>query len=112
MIPDLERVDGRSTLEDRLGQLAVVEADIAQDGLLQVLATAEAVALQDVLDPSVEPLNHAIRLRAHRGRQAVLDAEIIAKTVELVVAGGGATAQAEEPVGEFLSIARQEPGAA
>ena len=57
-MPVLERVDGRSALEDGLRQLAVVEADIAQDGLLQVLAAAETMALQNVLDPAVEPLDH------------------------------------------------------
>ena len=59
-MPVLERVDGRSALEDGLRQLAVVEADIAQDGLLQVLAAAETMALQNVLDPAVEPLDHTI----------------------------------------------------
>ena len=47
-MPVLERVDGRSALEDGLRQLAVVEADIAQDGLLQVFAAVEAMALQDI----------------------------------------------------------------
>jgi len=98
-VPVLERLDGRSALEDGLGQLAVVEADIAQDGLLQILAAAEAVALQDVLDAAVEPLDHTIRLRSHRWGQAVFDAEIGAEAVEVVVAGGGATTQAEEPAG-------------
>jgi len=34
--------------------------------LFQILAAAEAVALQDVLDPSVEALDHAIGLRVGR----------------------------------------------
>ena len=59
---------------------------IAQEGLLQGLTALEAMALQDVLDPAVEPLDHAARhcrrtnggrcltLRAHRGREMVVDA--------------------------------------
>lgn len=89
-------------------ELTVVEADISQDRLLEVLAAVEAVALQDVFDPSVEPLHHTIRLRAHRRRQSVFDAKIGAEAVELVVAGGGAAAQAEQPVGELLAVARRE----
>ncbi|MBB1499707.1 hypothetical protein H5394_16640 [Paracoccus sp. MC1862] len=69
------------------------------------------MALQDILDPAVEPLHHAVGLRVHR-RQGVLDAEIVAEAVELMIAGRGAAAQPEEPVGELLAIARQEPGAA
>ena len=33
---------------------AVIELDVAQEGLLQVLAALEAVALQDVLDAAVQ----------------------------------------------------------
>jgi hypothetical protein len=40
-----------------LRELAVVEPEVAQDGLLEVLAGAESVALQNVVDPAVEPLD-------------------------------------------------------
>jgi len=49
-------------------------------------------------------LDHAIGLRVHRRRQAVLDAEIIAKPVEIVLTGCRSLAQAEQPIGEFLTI--------
>src|SRR5690625_977120 len=78
-MPVLQRADGHSAIEGGLRQLAVVEADVAQDRLLQVLAAAEVMALQDVLDAAVKPLDHTIRLRSHRRRQAVFDAEIGAK---------------------------------
>ena len=60
--PVLESGDGRSALECRLRELAVVEVDVAQEGLFQVLAAVEAVALQDLLDPAVEALDHACLL--------------------------------------------------
>jgi len=41
-------------------------------------------------------LDHAIGLRVHRRRQAVLDAEIIAKPVEIVLTGCCALAQTEQ----------------
>ena len=64
-VPVLERGDGRSSFQDGLRDLAVVEADVAPDGLLEVLAGADAVALQDILDAAVEPLHHSVRLRPH-----------------------------------------------
>jgi len=53
-------------------------------------------------------LDHAIGLRVHRRRQAVLDAEVGAEQVELVLSRRGAFAQTEETVGEFLPVARSE----
>lgn len=63
------------------------------------------MALQDVLDPAVEALDHAVGLWPHRRREAVLDARLGAEQVEFVLFCGGALAQAEEPVGEGLSVA-------
>ena len=91
-------------------ELAVVEVDVAQEGLLQVLAAVEAMALQDILDPAVEALDHAVRLRPHRRCEAMLDAEFCAEHVELVLACGRALAQAEQPVGESLAVVRQHAG--
>src|SRR6056297_1413871 len=90
--------------------MAVVEADVAKDGLLEVLAAAEAVALQDVLDPAVEAFNHAVGLWPHWRGQAMLDTELVAEAVEVVVSGCGALSQAEEPVGELLAIVVEHTG--
>ena len=109
-LPVLERFDRRSALQGCLRELAVVEVDVAQDGLLQVLSAVEAMALQDVLDAAVEPLDHAVRLRPHRWREAVLDAQLGAEQVELVLSGRSALAQAEQAVGEGLAVARREEG--
>jgi hypothetical protein len=79
-----------------LRQLAVIEPDVAQDGLFELFAAAEVMALQDVLDAAVEPLDHAIGLRVHRRCEAVLDAELGAEVVEVVAACGAALSQAEE----------------
>lgn len=109
-IPFLEGFDGCSSLEDGLRQLAVVEVDVAQDGLLQVVAALEPMALKNILDATVESLDHAVCLRPHRGCEAVLDAELGAEQVELVLSGSGAFAQAEQPVGEGLSVVGEHPG--
>ena len=89
-------------------ELTIVKPDVAKDGLLKVLAAAEAVALQDVFDQAVEALNNAIGLRVHRRSQAMLDVEVGAAAVEIVVSGRGAAAKAEQAIGELLAVARRK----
>ena len=86
-------------------KLLIVERDIAQDGLLKVFAALEAMALQDVFDPAIEPLDHAVCLRSHWWCETMLDAEISAKLVKLMLSRGRALAQAKQRVGESLSVA-------
>ena len=42
--------------------MTVAEAKVAQDRLFEVRAGPEAMALQDVLDPAIEPFDRAGRL--------------------------------------------------
>ena len=62
----------------------------------QVFAADEMVALQYFFDAVVEALDHAIGLWVHRRRQVVLDVEIIAKLVKIVLTGCCALAQTEQ----------------
>ena len=48
-----------------------------------------------------------VGLRMLRRGQAVLDAEVAAQLVEVVLAGGGPFAQTEETVGELAAIVRE-----
>jgi len=75
---------------------------------LQLLAGSEVVALQHLLDAAVESLDHAVRLRRFWRGQAVLDPELGAKRVELVLARRRALAQTEEPIGEFLAVVGED----
>ena len=63
------------------------------------------MALQDVFDPAVEPLDHAICLWSHWWREAMLDAEIGAKLIELMLSRGLTLLPAKQLVGERLSVA-------
>ena len=65
------------------------------------------VRLQDLLNPSVEALDHAVGLRMRGRGKAVFDAEVCTEPVELVLACRGALAQTEQAVGEFLAIIGQ-----
>jgi len=91
-------------VERGLWQLRVVKLDVAQQRGFQVFAADEMMALQHLFDAAVEALDHAIGLRMHRRREAVLDAEIGAEAVEIVLTGCHSLAQAEQPVGEFLAV--------
>ena len=108
-VPVFHRLQGRPLGQCCLQKLLIVEHDIAQNGLLKVLAALEAMALQDVFDPAIESLDHAICLRSHWWRETMLDAEISAKLVELMLSRGRALAKAKQPVGESLSVVGQYP---
>ena len=90
-------------------QPGVVEANVPQDRPLQILVAAKAVALKNVLDPTIEPLDDSVRLRPHWWGQAVLDGKLSAEPVELVGTGCGAAAQAEQAVGELFAVMRSVP---
>lgn len=60
--------------------------------------------MEHVLDLTVEALDEAVGLRAHRPCQPVLDVEFGAEPVEVVVAGRGAGAQAEPPIGGLFPL--------
>ena len=91
-------------MERGLWQLGVVKMDVAHQRGFQVFAADEMVALQHLLDAAVEALDHAVGLGVHRRAEAVLDAKIIAKPVKIVLTGCRSLAQAEQPIGEFLTI--------
>ncbi len=62
------------------------------------------MALKDVLDPPIEAFDHAVCLRRFRRGEAVLDAELGAELVELVLARRSTPAQAEEAISELFSV--------
>ena len=66
--------------------------------------------MQDVFDQAIEPLNHAVCLRPHWWREAMLDAEIGAKLVKLMLSRGRAFAQAKQSVGKSLAVVGQYSG--
>lgn len=60
------------------------------------------MAMQDVFETAVEPLDHAICLWSHWRREAMLDAEISAKLVVLMSPRGRALAQAKLSYSPFI----------
>ena len=74
---------------------------------LQFLARSEVVALQNLLNATVETFDHAVGLRRLRRGQAVLDLQGRTERVELMLACGGPLAQTEEPIRELLAVIGQ-----
>ena len=68
-----------------LGQLMVIKPGIAHEPCLQFLAGAEMMGSQDIRDPSIEALHHAVGLGRPGLGQAMLDAQCLAKLVEFMV---------------------------
>ena len=76
LLPMRQRVDGRSALENGLREVAVVEMNKAQDGLLQLFSALETMALQGIFDAAGDPCDHAVCLWLHRGCETVRDARL------------------------------------
>ena len=65
--------------------------------------------MQDLFDPSVEALDHAVGMAMLWRCEAMLDAGVGAELAERVLACCGAFAQAEQAVGEFAALSREKP---
>lgn len=86
-----------------------MQVNVAPDGLCELFAGPEMMALQDILDLPFEAFEHAVRLRSHRRRVTVLDAEICAELIELVLPRRIPPVRAGKAVGEGASIVGQNP---
>jgi hypothetical protein len=93
-VPILHRLQGRLAAQGRLRQLLVAEPDVAVQRGFEVLARPDVVALQHLLDPAVEALDHAVGPGRCGRRRAVFDAQFGAEPVELGRARRGTSAQA------------------
>ena len=71
-------------------ELPVAGPDVSVQRGLRFLAGSEVVALQHLLDPAIEPLDHAVGLGMLRRGQTVFDAGVGAELIELVPASGDA----------------------
>jgi len=60
------KIDLISASQSRLGQLIVVQEDVAPQGLRQILPGEEVMRLQDIADAAIEAFDHAVGLRGPR----------------------------------------------
>ena len=88
LIPLLHGLHGGFAFQRRLWQLVVVQGYIAHQRLLQVLGAAKAMGLEHIGNTSIEALDHAVGSRCSGLGQPMLDAQLYAQLVELMVATG------------------------
>ena len=79
----------------------VVQTHVTHQRLLQVLAAAEAVCLQDVRYAAIETLHHPVGFGLPGLGQPVLYTERLAQLVKLMVATGLALSGCKEPIREL-----------
>ncbi len=95
-------------VESLLRQVLVVQPHVAMQRLAQILCTVEPVRLQHLLEPAIEPLDHAVGLRCAGLGEPVFDTQAFAQEVEFVLARGVLGAAAEQPIGELLAVIGQD----
>ena len=88
----------------------VVQGHIAQQGLLHVLATVESMGLEHIGNAAIESLDHAIGSGRPGLGQSVLDAQLPAQLIELMVAAGFAFLAGKQAVRELLAVVGQQLG--
>ena len=81
---------------------------VEQMRLLQILAAAEPVGLQDVRYAAIETLDHAVGYGCPWLGQPVLYAGCLAPLVKLMVVTGFALSECKHTVGEFFAIVGQQ----
>ena len=91
-------------MERGLRQLGVVKMNVAHQRGFQGSKLMKWWLCSTSSMRPPKALDHAVGLGVHRRAEAVLDAEIIAKPVKIVLTGCRSLAQAEQPIGEFLTI--------
>jgi hypothetical protein len=103
----LELGNGRDMAEILLGDVLIIEVEIALQGGFQVTGGGEGGGFQHLGDAAVEAFDHAVGLRMPGLDQPVLDAVRGAGLIEGVLAGRFALAGGAEAVGELLAVVGQ-----
>jgi hypothetical protein len=90
--------------------LVVVQGHVAHQRLLQILGAVKAMCLEDICDAAVEALNHPIGSGCPGPGQAMLDTQLLAQQVQLMVATGLFLPAGEQAISELFTVLGQQPG--
>ena len=107
-VPLIHGLHGSFTLEHGLGELLVVESDVACEGAGEVFGVMEPVRVEHIGDAAIEALDHAIGLGSPGWCEAVLDAQCLAQEVELMMARRLTFAGGEQAIGELLAVVGEQ----
>ena len=106
--PSFQGLDGREVLQRLLGQVLVVQPDVAVQRGGQVVGAVEVVGAQHLLKAPIESLDHAVGLRRLRPGQPVLDAQGFTQGVERMLPRGVLGLGAELAVGELTAVVGEQ----
>ena len=101
---------GADMAQCALGDVAIVDAGIALQGLRQVLPGAKAVGRQDLADAAVKALEHTVGLGMARRDEAVLDVLCVTDPIAAMLTRRFPLTGRAEPVGGFLAVIGQDVG--
>jgi hypothetical protein len=91
-----------------LGDVVIVQPDVAMNRRLQRSSAVEAVGGEHFADAAVETFDHAVRLRAARFGQPMLDVERLAQFIEGMRSRRSTLAASDEAVGELLAVVGED----
>lgn len=86
----------------------VVQGHIAQQRCVRILLAVEPMRLQDVFNPVIEALHHAIGPGRSGLGQTMLYVQGLAQAVKLVIATGLVLPAGKQPIGELLAVVSQD----
>ena len=92
-----------------LGDVLIIDLDVAFDGIGQVLGGVEAGGGQNVGDAPVEAFDHAVGLGSSRFGEPVLDAVVGTDPIEGMDTGRLALAGDTEAISKFLAVVGEHP---
>ena len=108
LMPLLQRRHGADVAACALRDVVMVDADVADQGVVQVLAGMAAVGGQDLGEAAVAARDPAVGLGVARCDEAMRDGVGGADAIERVLTGRCALAGGAAPVGERLAVVGQD----
>ena len=88
----------------------VIELHVAKQCLVHIEGAIEPVGLEYVTDPAIEALDHPVGLRRARWGQSVLNSQILAQHIKLVIPTGFAFTRRKQSIREFFSVVGEQSG--
>jgi len=108
LLPILQGLNGGEMIQCALGDVVIIEPDVPKNRVFETLGGIEAMGRQDLADPAIEALDHAVGLWVPGLDEAMIDAIEGAGLVKRVCAPRLAFAPRTEAIGELLAIVSQD----
>lgn len=86
----------------------VVHLHITKERAVQILLAVEAVCFEHVRNPAIETLDHTVGSGRSGLGQTVLNVQLLAQQVKLMVAAGLLLSTGKQTVGELLAVVAQD----